>query len=267
MAIGDGKVALVTGATDGLGRAVARMLAERGFAILVHGRDGRRGEVFRAELEAMGATARFYRADFSELAQVTAMADEILAREPRLDVLVNNAGIMEMERIESADGNELPFQVNYLAPYRLTRKLIPLLERSAPARIVNVASLGQAPIDFTDVNLERSWSRQQSYAQSKLAQIMMTLDMAPDLAPHGVTVTALHPGTFMPTKMVIGRFPPQASIAEGAANVVRLAADPALEGVTGRYFNGAEEAQANAQAYDGEAQQKLRALSDQLCEA
>jgi NAD(P)-dependent dehydrogenase (short-subunit alcohol dehydrogenase family) len=263
----DGKVVLITGATDGLGRAVARLLAARGFTILAHGRDSRRGEALLAELAAAGATARFYRSDFAELAQVAAMADEILAREPRLDVLVNNAGIMELERIESADGNELPFQVNYLAPYRLTVKLLPLLERSAPSRIVNVSSLGQAPIDFDDVMLERRWDRQQSYCQSKLAQVMMTFDMAPALAARGVTITALHPGTFMPTKMVVGRFAPQTPLEVGAENVVRLAADPALEGVTGRYFNGAEEARANPQAYDEDARAKLRALSVALVEA
>ena len=193
------------------------------------------------------------------------MADAILAGEPRLDALVNNAGIIADERRESADGHELTFQVDYLAGFLLTHRLLPLLERSAPARIVNVASAGQAPIDFGDVMLERRWSAWQAYCQAKLAQIMMTFDLAEDLAGAGVTVNALHPATLMPTKMVVGRFGVQSTLEEGVRNTVRLIADPGLADISGRYFDRDREARAHRQAYDMTARARLRALSRTLC--
>src|SRR5215203_2611891 len=125
------------------------------------------------------------------------MADAILAGEPRLDGLVNNAGIIQDRRQESANGHELTFQVNYLAGFLLTHRLLPLLKRSAPSRIANVASAGQAPIDFDDVMLERRWDGWRAYRQSKLAQVMMTFDLAEGLRDSGVTVNALHPATLM----------------------------------------------------------------------
>ena len=234
-----GKVVLVTGATDGLGRAVAIALAQRGATLLVHGRDRTRGEAGLAKVQAAGSPeARLYVADFAVLAEVQSMAEAILTSEPRLDVLVNNAGIMQDQRQESADGHELTFQVDYLAGFLLTHRLVPLLKRSAPARIVNVASTGQASIDFRDVMLERHWDGWQAYCQAKLAQIMMTFDLAEDLAGTGVTVTALHPATLMPTKMVVGRFAVQSTLEDGVRNTVRLIADPALTSISGRYFNG-----------------------------
>src|SRR3954471_21726191 len=179
------------------------------------------------------------------LAGIDRMADAILADEHRLDVLVNNAGIFQDQRQESADGHELTFQVNYLAGFLVTHRLLPLLKRSASARIVNVASAGQAPIDFSDVMLERRWDGWQAYCQSKLAQVMMTIDLAEALAGTGVTVNALHPAMLMPTKMVVGRFGVQSTLAEGVRNTVRLIADPNLSNTSGQYFNRDQEARAH----------------------
>ena len=268
----DEQVVLVTGATDGLGRAVAADLAARGATVLVHGRSEERLERTLADLRAATGSDRFrgYRADFAALAEVRALADEILAAEPRLDALVNNAGVGttlpgDGARMESADGHELRFAVNYLAGYLLTRRLIGLLERSAPARIVNVASAGQIPIDFGDVMLTRGYSGTRAYCQSKLAQVLFTFDLADELRDRGVTATALHPATYMPTKMVLAaRGSAVSTLDEGVEAVVRLVADPALDGVTGAYFNGTREAGAEAQAYDGDARRALRELSDRL---
>ena len=133
--------------------------------------------------------------------------------------------------------------MNYLAGFLLTRLLLPLLEHSAPARVVNVSSAGQMPIDFDDVMLERSYSGVQAYCQSKLAQVMFTFDLAAKLWDKGVTVNCLHPATFMPTKMVLeAGATPASSLEEGVEAVKRLVIAPELEGVTGKYFNGRQEA-------------------------
>jgi NAD(P)-dependent dehydrogenase (short-subunit alcohol dehydrogenase family) len=263
---------LVTGSTDGLGRAVARELAARGATVLLHGRDAVRLEATMLELR--GATGnerlRSYLADLSSLAQVRGLAEQVLAENERLDALVSNAGIGTGRdrggaREVSEDGHELRFAVNYLAGFLLARLLEPLLVRSAPARIVNVASAGQAPIDFDDVMLERRYSGSQAYCQSKLAQVMLTFDLAEELADRGVTATALHPGTYMPTKMVLeAGTAPVDPLESGVEATLRLVADPALDGVTGTYFDRQRESRALEQAYDPEARRRLRELSAEL---
>jgi NAD(P)-dependent dehydrogenase (short-subunit alcohol dehydrogenase family) len=197
---------------------------------------------------------------------VRALAEQVEHQNDDLDVLVNNAGIGTLGgRDESRDGYELTFAVNYLAGYLLTRLLLPLLEHSAPARVVNVASAGQMPIDFDDVMLERDYSGVQAYCQSKLAQVMFTFDLAPKLWDKGVTVNCLHPATFMPTKMVLDAgATPLSSLEQGVEAVKRLVVDPDLEPVTGKYFDGEHEARAHPQAYDADARRKLRELSERL---
>jgi NAD(P)-dependent dehydrogenase (short-subunit alcohol dehydrogenase family) len=262
------RIALVTGATDGLGRAVVGELAADGWTVLLHGRDEARGQAALDEIrERTGNDAlRLYLADLASLDEVRRLANAVLGAEQRLDVLVNNAGIGGSgPRVESRDGHELRFAVNYLAGYALTRRLLGLLRSSAPARIVNVASAGQKPIDFDDVMLERDYDGLDAYCQSKLAQVMFTFDLADELRGTGVTATCLHPATFMPTKMVTdGGIEPVSTLEQGVEATLRLMRDPELEGVSGVYFNGTGEARADAQAYDEDARRRLRELSDRL---
>ena len=265
----DGKVVLLTGATDGMGRALAADLAREGATVLVHGRDRARIAATVAEVTeaGRGGRVRSYQADLASLAEVRALAEQVVRAEPRLDVLVNNAGIGVNvpgggARQESADGLELRFAVNYLAGYALSRRLLPLLTRSAPARIVNVASVGQQAIDFDDVMLTVDYDGMRAYRQSKLAQIMNAFDLAEELEAANVAVNALHPATFMPTK--VSPAPPASTIAQGVEATMRLITAPPEQTGTGRYFNGLAESRANDQAYDAEARRRLRALSASL---
>jgi NAD(P)-dependent dehydrogenase (short-subunit alcohol dehydrogenase family) len=262
------QTALVTGATDGLGRALARELAERGATDLDHGRSDAR---LRETVEEIGSKrVRPYRADFSRLADVRRLADHVERGYPRLDLLVNNAGIgggKDGRREESTDGYELRFAVNYLAPFLLTNLLLPLLRRSAPARVVNVASVGQSPIDFDDVMLEHGYGGMRAYSQSKLAQIMFTFTLAERLAAEGagVTVNALHPASLMNTKMVYESFGyTMSTIEDGVEATLRLAISPDLDGVSGRYFDRLREGRADEQAYDEDARGRLWRRSEEL---
>ena len=268
MAKSNGKTALVTGSTDGVGREVAQRLGRDGWRLLVHGRDRGRGEEVVAAIEKTGGAAEFIAADLSALAELRSLADAVQKTTRRLDLLINNAGIgsggPQGVRQESADGYELRFAVNYLSGFLLTHLLLALLKGSAPARIVNVSSLGQQAIDFADVMLTHGYSGMRAYRQSKLAQILFTIDLAAELSGTGVTVNTLHPATFMNTTMVRQFGTPMSTVEEGADAIMRLAASPEMEGRTGLYFNGQREAKADAQAYDAAARQKLRALSFEL---
>ncbi len=261
------QIILITGATDGLGRAVAGDLAASGATLLLHGRSEERGRQTLAEIRARtpDATLTYYRADFDSLAEIRGLAERILAEHDRLDVLLNNAalGIDPVRRV-SRDGLEATFQVDYLAPYMLSYLLEPLLRASAPSRIVNVASAGQAPISFDDVMLERGYDGMQAYCQAKLAEIMLTFDQAAELSGTGVTVNCVHPAFNMPTKIVTHLFTPDSEIADGVTSILRLIADPELDNVTGRYFDQTREARALDQAYDERARVRIRAIAERL---
>jgi NAD(P)-dependent dehydrogenase (short-subunit alcohol dehydrogenase family) len=256
---------LLTGATDGLGKALAHRLAAEGAALILHGRDPNRLAGIADEIaETRGMTRpRTVLADLAELAQVQALAADVRKMTDRLDVFVSNAGIGSGEpdgrtRRTSADGYELRFAVNYLAGFLLTQELLPLLRESAPARIVNVASLGQHPLDFGDLMLEHGYDGVRAYGQSKLAQIMSGLELAERVPATEVTVNSLHPSTYMPTKMVLKEIGHHMdSIEDGVAATHRLAVGADVAGVTGRFFDRARETRANAQAYDPEARAEL----------
>ena len=260
------QVALVTGSTSGLGHELALRLGSTGMHVIVHGRNRERGmEVVEAIASEKVGSARFYRADLASFEQVREFGDAVLRDYERLDILINNAGIASTPngRALSEDGHELIFQVNHLSHFLLTQMLLPRLIESAPARIVNVSSGAQQPIDFDDVMLENNFSSRRAYAQSKLAQVLFTFDLAEELEGRGVIVNALHPATYMDTPMVTrGGGTPRTTVAEGADAVMQLVTSPDIG--SGGYFSGLRRSRANAQAYDEEARAKLRRLSEEL---
>jgi len=264
------KTVLVTGSTDGVGRYVAARLASAGAKVLIHGRDSARAKALVDEIKREGrGEAAFYQADLSSLSGARRLAEAVLAGHKRLDIFISNAGIGSRtqgpERRTSADGHELRFAVNYLSGFLLAHLLLPLLKASRPSRIVNVASLGQHPLDFDDVMLTRGYTGTRAYAQSKLAQIMFTIDLARELKGSGVTVNALHPATYMNTTMVReGGIAPISTVEQGGEAILHLAVGDDVAGKSGLFFNGMQQAQANPQAYDEAARKRLRALSLEL---
>lgn len=254
----------ITGATDGLGRALAARLAADGARLLLHGRDQGKLDQVASEIgDSHGTPPLTLRADLADLAQVRRLAADVREATDRLDVFVSNAGIGSGEpdghdRRTSADGYELRFAVNYLAGFALIVELLPLLRASAPARIVLVASIGQHPLDFDDLMITRDYSGSRAYGQSKLAQIMSGFELAQRLDPGEVTVNSLHPATYMPTKMVLRNLGYSVDeLEEGVRSTYRLASDPALAGVTGKFYDRTREARANPQAYDPQARAEL----------
>jgi NAD(P)-dependent dehydrogenase (short-subunit alcohol dehydrogenase family) len=246
---------LVTGSTDGLGRQLAAALAQREASVLIHGRDQAKVEEAVSETGAQSGLV----ADLADLRQVRSLAGAA----GELDTLVNNAGVIVPERRQSADGYELTFAVNYLSHFLLTRLLLSKLRE--PARIVNVSSIGQASIDFDDPMLERGYEDYRAYAQSKLAQVLFTIELADRLGERAITVNALHPATLMDTKMARGTFGrARSSVEEGVQATLQLIEDPELDNVSGRFFDGLRESAAHQQAYDPEARRRLWELSERL---
>ncbi len=238
-----GRTVLVTGATSGIGLETARQLGRMGTRVVLGVRDPARGLAVAREIASAGGDAEVLPIDLGSFASVRAAAARFSDTHAGLDVLVNNAGIIASRRRLSVDGHELTWATNFLGGFLLTRLLLPALRRSARPRVVNVSSVGHAAgrLDWSDLELERSFRPFRAYANSKLAQVLFTRELArrePD-----VTANAVHPGLnstriwrWVPAPLVrLGELvlPP----ANGAAPVVRLVSDPALDGVTGRYFD------------------------------
>jgi len=262
------RVALITGATNGVGRVVAERLGAQGWHVLVHGRDRGRGEQVVSEIQARGGSARFHEADLASMSAVRQLAEDVMKEHPGLHLLINNAGIgfgrPDAQREQSQDGLELRFAVNYLAPFLLTHRLLPALLEAAPSRVVNVASIGQEELDFDDLQMVHGYSGVQAYCRSKLALIMFTFDLAAELQRLDVTVNALHPATLMNTFMVQeSQWQPRSTVDEGADAIMNLAVGD-LQGRTGEFFDQRRPARALRQAYDPSARERLQQVANQL---
>ncbi len=269
------RTVLITGATDGLGKMLAQDLAEENFRLLLHGRNATKLSALQKELQQNHPNLEMttYLGDFADLQNVRDMASRFLQNEARLDILINNAGIgaggPQSKRQLSNDHYELRFAVNYLSPFLLTQLLLPLMKSTAVTnnnvRIVNVASVGQRRLDFSDLMLEKNYSGVNAYSQSKLAMIMSGFELAKELESTGITLNSLHPATLMPTKMTLEAFGyGMASIRQGVEATKYVALSHHLNSKTGLYLDGKTISRANAQAYDTTARQKLYQRSMEL---
>lgn len=266
--------ALVTGATSGLGRDVARALAGRGWTVLVHGRNRQSAAEAVAEIRAGGGSAEAYVADLSSLRRTAELAERIGTDLPALGLLVNNAaagaGAPLGGRETSEDGYELRLAVNYLAPVLLTRLLRPLLTAAAAAataagsaQVLNIGSIGQSPLDFRDPQYTRGYDGMTAYTRSKFALAAFTFAAAEDYAQDGIRVNCSHPATYMDTGMVReSGIRPWTSVAEGTEAV--LYAVEAGRSDTGAFFEGAGRSKANRQTYDPGLQKRLADLTGEL---
>ena len=257
--------ALVTGATGGLGRYLAAELHRAGWTVHAHGRNQAKLEDLASEL----AGIRTWRADLASLEDVSRLASQVSGHVGALNVLVNNAaggfGPPGGARQVSQDGNELRLAVNYLAPVLLTRSLLPLLARSAPARIVHVGSVGQVEFDVADIQFRDGYNGVEAYRRSKLALAAHTFDLARDLDGTGVVVNCVHPADFMDTTMVReSGIRPLSTVADGGQAVLRLITDPALATLNGQFLNGVNISVASPRAYDPQFRRALRDATSYL---
>jgi len=273
-----GRTVLVTGGTGGIGRATARALSTMGAHVAITGRDQVRAEGAARDIRAAaGGPVDVFVADMSSLVQVRGLADEILQRLPRIDVLVNNVGGYWNTRHVTADGLERTFAVNHLAPFLLTNLLLERLQQSAPARVVTVASQAQSMgrIDFDDLQGEHSYSGARAYNQSKLANLLFTYELARRLEGGSVAANALHPGlvstsfgaddpALVQRLLVPFLRPFMKTPARGAATSVHLASAPDLDQVTGRYFAGRKPRRSSSRSYDQAAAARLWRVSADL---
>jgi NAD(P)-dependent dehydrogenase (short-subunit alcohol dehydrogenase family) len=263
------KIAVITGATDGMGRVVAPRLAESGFHVVIHGRSAERGRQVVDKIIGDGGSAEFMACNLASLVDIRRFAAELNSKFERISLLINNAGIGTgpdgAPREVSDDGLERRFAVNYLSGFLLTRLVLDKMKAGAPSRIINVASDGQEPIDFSDVQLERHYSGYFAYCRSKVAEIMATLDLAEELKGAGVTANTMHPSSFMDTTMVRDmKHAAVESLDVGAGHLVDLALNAKFNGLTGRYLNRGVDMPANEQCYDPQARRTLRELSLKL---
>ncbi len=274
------KTILITGAGSGLGKESTRQLAAMGNRLIMVCRNPERGEKARKEIMADTGNREIdlLTADFSSLAEIRKLAGEITRNYDKLDVLVNNAGVFVTKRLYTADGHELQWGVNHLAPFLLTGLLLDLLEKSSPSRIITTSSMAnyKGRIHFGDINLERNYNGLTAYRQSKLANVLFTAELAEKVISRGITVNCLHPGivrtsfghrnnnSWMGWLWYLYK-PFMLSIGEGAYCIVKLSTDTALHDVTGKYFDfDGKERVPNKIVFDLPLRKKFWELSEKL---
>ena len=272
-----GKTVLITGGTSGIGKATATALAAMGARVVVTGRNEERGERAVEEIRReSGGEVSLMLADLAVQADVRRLAEEFQERHDRLDVLVNNAGVVQSERTETPDGIETTLAVNHLAPFLLTNLLLDLLKRSAPSRVITVASEAErwARMDFDDLQSRRKYRGMQVYGMTKLANIMFTFELAERLRGTGVAANCVHPGAVNTSfgtnnrgimTLLFRAFKPfMRSPEQGADTVIYLASSPDVEGMTGKYLSDRKLITASDMAYDEDLRERLWEISEEL---
>ncbi len=274
------KTILITGANSGLGRVSAEILAGKGAEVLLVCRNLEKAETTRREISAKTDKPNLhaYSADLSAMDDVRRLGEQVLKNHPRLDILMNNAGVLLGERRETADGYETTFATNHLAYFLLTRLLIDRLKESAPARVINVSSMVHAwgTINFDDPFMNKNYRSLPAYYQSKLANVMFTQSLARRLEGTGVTVNCLHPGVVDTGFGREGSFIYKLSKAiarpffylnkeQGAQTQIHCAESPDIDGVTGKYFVKKKTVKSSKSSYRVENQERLWNLSEELC--
>ena len=273
-----GKRVLVTGGTSGIGRATAVAMAAMGADVVVTGRDPKRGELAVEEIwaESFGGSVELMLADLAVQAEVRRLAEEFMERYDRLDVLVNNAGLVQSTRTETRDGIETTLAVNHLAPFLLTNLLLDLLKSSAPSRVVTVSSEAQrwGRMDFDDLQSKSKYRGFPVYGMTKLANIMFTYELAERLEGTGVTATCMHPGAVNtrfgtnnggPMTLLFRAFKPfMRTPDQGADTVNYLVSSWEVEGVSGKYYSDRKWIEPQEIARDPEARRKLWEASEGL---
>lgn len=261
-------VVVITGSTDGIGRQAALELAATGATIVVHGRDRARGQ--KAVSEIRSATGNEHVdlliADLSSLRQVRGLANEILVRYHRIDVLINNAGVYMKTRVLTEDGAELTFAVNHLAPFLLTNLLLERLKKSSPARIITVSSVAhmRGTLDFDNLQGEKTFGAYEAYSRSKLANVLFTYELARRLEGTGVTANCLHPGVIATKLLRAGFSFSGAPVENGASTIVYLATSPEVEKVSGGYFENRRAVSSSRLTHNEDCQKRLWEVSEGL---
>jgi retinol dehydrogenase 14 len=273
------KLCLITGATLGIGKATAMGLANMGAGVVMVGRDRGRGEAALAEIKekSTNASVDLLLADLSSREEIRRLADEFKEAHPRLDVLINDAGLFRSERMTTAEGLETTFAVNHLAYFLLTTLLLDVLKASAPSRIVNVSAgdHNHGTIDFDDLQGEKGYKGPKAYSQSKLANVLFTYELARRLQGTGISANCLHPGAGVRTDfgsgvsgvfgiMVRALRPLMISPEKGAETSIYLASSPEVEGLSGRYFVKKAEARSSDVSYDKRLARRLWEVSAEL---
>ncbi|AMT96875.1 MULTISPECIES: SDR family NAD(P)-dependent oxidoreductase [Psychrobacter] len=237
------KTILITGSTDGIGKLAALKLAEAGHQVYLHGRDADKLASVITEVQAVATGEALDRvggfvADFSDLTAVLKMASDVNEKLPKLDVLINNAGIYTTSAATTKDDLDIRFVINYLAPYELTNTLLPLLKQSSKARIINLSSAAQTPISYEAFAGQASLEDKTAYAQSKLALTMWSMALADKIASDDINVIAVNPGSLLNTKMVDEAYGQYWSSADKGANILtELAISDEFANDTGKYFD------------------------------
>ena len=262
------KTVLITGSTDGIGKEIARQLAQKGWRVILHGRSEQRCRKAQKEIKKTtdNLNMDYVCADLTHLADIRKMARQVKERFGALNVLINNAGIFESQQKFSSDGIELTFAVNHLAYFLLSGLLLDILKQNTPARIVNVSSMAHASqFDFENIRGQKHYSGYEAYAQSKLANILFTFHLAEKLKDSGITVNCLHPGVISTKLLQAGWGMGGASVKQGAATSIYLASSPRVENLTGKYFSDSQISKCADVATDRTTQEHLWRLSEALC--